>query len=114
MPHEWQHSREEPLLRILEILEEYTVATLDDLDAAVATLQAQDAVNKQLLTDLLTAVTASGVNDARIEAAVANINAVSSGEAADDTAAQAGLTPTPAAAPVDPNAPPVDPNAPPA
>lgn len=109
MEREWKHTMGEPFPLVLEMIGAI-MATLDDLEASVAKLTSDEAVNATLLTDLLTAVTASGVQDPRIDAAVAAINAATSDLETTDATAQAGLTTETEATTttVDPNAP-VDP-----
>lgn len=113
----------EPFPLVLEMIGAI-MATLDNLEASVAKLTSDEAANAAveqsnavLLTNLLTAVTASGVQDPRIDAAVAAINTATAGLEAStadltstDATAQAGLTTETEAATttVDPNAP-VDP-----
>ena len=67
---------------------------LTNLEASVAKLETQNAVNKQLIVDLLAAVKdGSGIPQADVDALQARVDAVVTGEAADDTAGQAALTP---------------------
>lgn len=70
------------------------MADLTVLTQKITDLEAQAAVNKQLLTDLLAALQSRGTtSQADINALADRVAAVTSGEASDDTAAQNTLTP---------------------
>ena len=70
------------------------MADISGLITKVVALEAQAAVNKQLLTDLLAAVKSPDpVSQADIDALASRVDAVTTGEASDDAAAQAVLTP---------------------
>ena len=68
------------------------MAAIDDLNTAVAALQAEQVAIDQAVTDLIAAVNAAGANNPAIEAAVANIQAVTTDlgtQAANDPGPQA-------------------------
>jgi hypothetical protein len=79
---------------VIESLEAF-MTDVAALTQAVTDLEAQAAVNHQLLADLLAALQSppGSVDQATIDALAARVAAVTAGEGADDAAAQAVLTP---------------------
>lgn len=97
---DYQQQTLRSLLHAVSLLTKGVHKMADDftaLTAAVAALEAQAAVNKQTLLDVLAALKAitPTSNQPEIDALKARIQAVIDGEAADDTAAEAALVPAP-------------------
>jgi hypothetical protein len=103
------HHLEPALFALLEVFMSETLhnqrkimASLTALQASVTRLETQNAVNKQLILDLIAAVNAAntgGIPQSDVDALQERVDAVVTGETADDTAGQGALTPPGSGAP---------------
>lgn len=96
-PDAHQLDRIEHYLKHLFHRQEKLMTDVAELTQAVSDLEAQRAVDHQLITDLLAAVNTAnsgGVDQATVDALTARVQAVTSGEKADDDAGNAALHPS--------------------